>query len=513
MNDREVRILSMNNYIYGYLHFVKSTGQNVSSGNHKNRLSELVAFENAVKQVKADIVETKKTMSPSLHVLWHILEFYEMAIEDYVMINAINESISKTHLTAESAINLYFDHYIDSLKTKDAYFQSRTNDFIDLKNRLLNALSHQNQINSTHHKTFKKPTILVFDTIYPFEISHIELTNIVGVISFEGSLHSHVAIILSSLNIPYLIIPSVPSELINHDFVQIDIKTSQITKIDPSMKPKTNDTHLEPHHQSFTYPVSIHPAINIENELPAIIPADWISIGLYRTEFFFMDKNYLPDEIEQYLHYQKICQKAGSLRVRFRLLDVEPDKPIRILEGQGYGIDLLTKNRSLLMTQLRALITLSKDYPIGITVPMIDSIEEIKQIKTMIEEILKDEDIKSDQLNFQFGIMVERKNALKAFNTLTGFEYVLIGTNDLSAEYSNIERSSLTLNQNAYLNKEIQSDLKRLIKIADQKKILTILCGDGANLIDVIKENYNLGIRHFAPAPKNISLYHFTQKE
>lgn len=503
----------MNNCIYGYLHFVETMGQNDSSVNHKNQMSEHLAFEKAVKQVKTDISETKKSMNPSLHVLWDILEFYELAIEDYVMINTITESISKTHLTVESAINLYFDHYIDDLKTKDAYFQSRTNDFIDLKNRLLHALSHQNQSVSIHKKSYKKPTILVFDSIYPFELSQIDLKNIVGVICKEGSLHSHVAIILSSLNIPYQIIPTVKSEFINHDYVQVDLNTSKILKIDPSLQLVVNNISNIAKNLYFTHTVTIHPAINIESELPPIIPSYWASIGLYRTEFFFMDKNYLPDEIEQYLHYQKICQKAGGLRVRFRLIDVEPDKPIRMLEGQGYGIELLMKNRSLLVTQLRALLTLSKDYPIGITVPMINAIEEIKQIKLVIDEVIKTDDLQSTHLDYQFGIMVERKNALKAFSTLSGFDYVLIGTNDLSAEYGEIERSNLTLNQNAYLNKAFQPDLQNLIKITNQDNILTILCGDGANLIDVIKENYHLGIRHFAPSPKNICLYRMPQNE
>jgi phosphotransferase system enzyme I (PtsI) len=513
MNYREVRILSIGKFIYGYLHFVEAMEQNVAPSNRKNSASELYAFENAVKQVKTDIIETKKLISPSLHVLWTILEFYELAIEDFVMIETIRESITRTHLTAESAINLYFDHYIDSLKTKDAYFQSRTNDFMDLKNRLLNALSHQNKLISIGKSTFKKPTILVFNRIFPFELSQIELTNIEGVISTEGSLHSHVAIILSSLNIPYLIIPSAKSDLVNHDFVQIDLMTSKITKTHPIPQIQAIETHLEPINHAILSHVSIHPAINFENEIPIIIPDQWKSIGLYRTEFFFMDKNYLPDEIEQYLHYRKICQKALGLRVRFRLLDVEPDKPIRMLEGKGYGVDLLIKNHTLLATQLRALLALSKDFPIGITVPMINALAEIDQIKTVIHEILNEDEFQSSHLDYQFGIMIERKNALKQFNSLSGFDYILIGTNDLSAEYGKIERSNQLMNQNTYLNKELQTDLINLIKITEQKNILTLLCGDGANLIDVIKENYILGFRNFAPSPKNINLYQITSNE
>lgn len=493
--------------ISGYLYFVEPVVQNNTSIKHKNHMSESQAFENALKAVKADIDKTKLSLDASLHVLWDILQFYTLALDDEVMVNNILEYIHKLHLTAESAVNLYFDQYLDSLVSKDAYFKSRSHDFIDLKNRILSALSVQNSTVILSNYAFKEPTILVFETLYPYELSRIDFKHIIGVISTHGSLHSHVAIILSSLNIPYLILPSIKESFHNHDLIQVNLATSALSKTHQIQSEVFTDENSIEIEASLLEDIHLHPAINLISEIPEVIPTFWSSIGLYRTEFFFMDKNYLPDEIEQYLHYRSICQKALGTRVRFRLLDVELDKPLRVLDNRYFGIDLLLNNRPLLITQLRALLSVSKDYPIGITVPMIESNEQIQTILEVMNDLISQDEFQSEKLNYQFGIMIERKDALKHFDSLSGFDYILIGTNDLSAEYSHYLRSSQTLNQAQYLNKELQEDIVQLIKKTNEKNLLTILCGDGANMLPIMVEYYRQGVLHFAPSPKNISIY------
>ena len=500
-------ILTKPTSVYGYLFFVESSNVINTTVSKKSNLSELTIFENAIIRVKSEILETKKSIDASLEVLWDILAFYELAIEDYVMILEIKSLIVKTHLTAESAINLYFDNYIQSLKSTDSYFQSRTHDFIDLKNRLIHALKNHQPMVSLN-KRFKQPTILVFESVFPFELSQLDFTNIVGVISVNGSMHSHAAIILSSLAIPYMVMPMIKNQFHSYDLVQLDLTKNTLDLIDtlPNNIVTTDNVSIIEEDSIFQQ-IKIHPAINLETEIPKFIPRFWSSIGLIRTEFFFMNKNYFPDEIEQYLYYRDICQKVGGIRVLFRLIDVEIDKPLPLIEEKIYGIELLLKNRQLLRTQLTALLSVSKDFPIGITVPMIENQDHINQILNEINSITQKNEDKTRQLDYRFGVMIERKTALKTIQNLSGFDYILIGTNDLSAEYNQSLRNDQTMNQEAYLQQELQNDIKNLIKHTHMTKIETILCGDGANMLEVIRYYYEQGIRQFAPSIKNVSLY------
>ncbi len=494
--------------VTGYLFFMSNFNQINAKIHTKSSKSELALFDLAIQHAKTEILLTKNSIDASMVALWDILHFYELALQDPYMVHAIQDYIMNTHLTAEAAISHYFDSFVESLKTKDAYFKARSSDFIDLKHRLLNALKAPNRKVAKHTLSFDRPTILVFDSIFPYELSQIHYHQVVAVISKDGSYHSHSAIILSSMKIPYMITPNINPQLKTGDIVSLNLTTGALSISDsiPTLQKSLSNSDnqeiikLKPS-------IQLHPAINLINEIPNPIPSFWKSIGLYRTEFLFMEKNYLPDEIEQYLHYCSICQKANGIRVLFRLLDVEADKPLPLLEKGLYGIDLLLKNRNLLKSQLTALLCVSKKYPIGITVPMIQNQEQIYFILETIDSLKKQNDFDTVHFDYRFGIMVERMEALKGIKKLTGFDYILVGTNDLAAEYSKIDRSNHALNLESYLNQNLLNDIQILVEDATNRQLITMLCGDAANHREAIDVYRTIGITDFAPAAKSIHFY------
>lgn len=505
----EVMKLAGSKSIQGYLEFVIHPAVNEPFKKTSNPETELTRFHNALESAKKKIVLTKKSIDANLESLQNVIHFHELAMDDPDLIARVKDYILNAKLTAEAAVMMYFNQLIDMYQTKNDFFRARTVDFIDIRNRIVNALKYPFVDSLTDKQIFSRPTILVYDIVYPNELTQIDFANIVGVISLRGSLHSHVSIVLKSLNIPFLVGLNSIKQYHSGQYVRITMENALIELTNESCDDLLSNTDLD-EESNLIDNVFLHPALNLVQEIPSEIPAYWSSVGLFRTEFIFMDKPYLPDEIEQYLIYQDICEKAKGIRVNFRLIDVEPDKLLPSVESALFGIDLLLKHESLLKDQLRALLEISVKYPIGIIVPMIENQEQINHILHTIRFIINEEHY-NQSLNYRFGIMVERRTAVENFEMLDGFDFILIGTNDLTADYSKLSRDNLLLKSHHYLNSELLSDINELIRKTKLKKTDIILCGDAANDQDSIEVYRLMGIQSFAPSPKNYFLYQKTK--
>lgn len=497
--------MAENKSIQGYLEFVIHPTVSEPIKKATNPETELTRFHNALENAKKKIALTKKSIHADLESLQNVIHFHELALGDPDLISRVTEYILMAQLTAEAAVTMYFNQLIEMYQTKNDFFKARTIDFIDIRNRIVNALKYPYIDTISEKKNYFRPTILVYDIVYPNELTQIDFTNIVGVISLRGSLHSHVSIVLKSLNIPFIVGLDSINQYQAGQYVRITPENSliELTNEDTSTLITKTD------HQTdviLSDKIYFHPALNLAQEIPINIPSYWSSIGLFRTEFIFMDKPYLPDEIEQYLIYQNICEKAKGLRVNFRLIDVEPDKLLPSVESKLFGIDLLLHHESLLKDQLRALLSVSAKYPIGIIVPMIENQEQIDEILRTIKIIIQEEH-SIHSLNYRFGIMVERKSTVNHFDKLHGFDFILIGTNDLAADYSKLSRDNLLLKSHHYINNELLSDVSALIKTAKLNLKDIILCGDAANYKDTIQVYQSMGVQSFAPSPKNYILY------
>lgn len=501
-------ILKKEKTVYGYLEFINQKTVNEPIKKASNPATELIRFESALKKAKTKLELTKNTIDINLESLHNVIQFHLLALEDPDLLSHVKDSILNMQLTAEAAVTLYFDQLIQMYQHKNDFFKARTIDFIDIRNRLINALKYPYLEHSCQKKSYSRPTILVYDVVYPNELTQIDFENVMGIISLRGSLHSHASIVLKSMSIPFIVGLSAINAFASGTYIKLSLTTNEITVLSEEVH-KNHSISTEEEEFEIMTDVKLHPALNLIEEIPKIIPKYWSSIGLFRTEMIFMDKPYLPDEIEQYLAYQEICERAKGIRVHFRLIDVEPDKLLPAIETTQYGIELLLNHDTLLTDQLRALIALSAKYKIGITVPMIENQTQIEAIKKSTNEIIMNEydELSRGLLDFRFGIMVERKQAVSSFKQLHGFDYILIGSNDLSSDYVKIKRDDDSLKTSHYLNLDMIKDIKNLVIEAKTKHIDVILCGDAANLEETISTYINIGITAFSPSPKNSILY------
>jgi phosphoenolpyruvate-protein phosphotransferase (PTS system enzyme I) len=427
------------------------------------------------------------------------------------MIEAICDLIMNTRLTAYSAVETYFNDYTAKMKAKPEYFQARIDDIEDLKHRILATLSATQGAKSSETISFDRPVILIYSTLFPYELAQVAMKNVKAVISRSGSLHSHAAIILDSLNVPYRILKSIPEDLFPSDYVQFDLKTNRFTKIVLSSDEGVAETAVPESSASLIHilPLSLYPAVNLLSEIPTLLSERIEGIGLYRSEFLFMNRTFAPDEIEQYLHYLAISERFSGLRVNFRLLDVEPDKPLPMFKTSVYGIDFLLKNRTMLNTQLKALVALSQIHPVGIIIPMVASQTEIDLINAAIDRIKTDFMNQPDTAtpDLKLGIMVERIVAIERIDQFSKIDFMMIGSNDLSAEYQSVSRNDDGLIASAYRSIAMIQAVSRVHSHCHKQGLPLILCGDAANQIDSILIYATLGISCFSPSISKLDLY------
>ncbi len=492
--------------IDGQIRFLKpSILHNIS--NSPTELNDQVkAFNQALISAREDIAKTKKVLKSENSVFQDVLLFYEMVLIDPVMIESIKDLITQSHLTASSAIELYFSDQELQLTKHDAYFQARKTDYQDVKNRLLNALSGTNMRLITPVK-YEKPTLLLCEKLWVTDLMQMDFSHVRAVFTYEGSTHSHVAIILASYGIGYFIIPKIDSEIKEGDWVQFNPSTLKIKHAN-ILQNKEGDPLQNAYSHVLPQGIELWPAINLMNELTGENIKEIHGIGLIRTEWLFMGRNYPPDEIEQILYYQGIINSAKGKPVYFRLLDVENDKPLPYVNQKLQGAEFLLNNPEITHTQLKALYTVSINNPIGIILPMVKIKAEVDQIWQWFDQIQK-----SSPSTIAKGIMVETLEAINSIDQFRNLDFMMLGTNDLASAYANVARTSADFNDDNYLNPAMVRAIYKVMNHCKKHHIRLVLCGDAANRKTTLLVYLSLGVKLFAPSIKNIELYHHYSQE
>jgi len=496
---------------YGHLIFMDRKIDEITTALRQSPQAEADHFKASLRQLESQMDALLLKLKDAPDVIRSVLHFYQSALNDPYMIESVCDLILNIRLTAYSAVEAYFDDYTAKMKAKTEYFKARIDDIVDLKHRILSTLSETQDSKSGDTISFDRPVILVYSTLFPYELAQVAMKNVKAVISLSGSPHSHAAIILDSLQVPYRILPSIPEDLSPSDYVRFDLMTNRFKKIDEAGDGVAEETveHESPVSQTRTFPLNLYPAVNLLSEIPSRLPENIAGIGLYRSEFLFMNRSFAPDEIEQYLHYLAISERFFGLRVNFRLLDVEPDKPLPMFKSPVYGIDFLLSNGTILNTQLKALVALSQVYPLSIIIPMVVCQTEIDSIIEAIDRIKTEfqNQPNPNPIDLKLGIMVERIAAIEQIDRFSKIDFMMIGSNDLSAEYQSVSRNDDRMLASAYRSIAMIRAVNRVQSHCQKRRLPLILCGDAANQIDSILIYAALGIKCFAPSISKIGLY------
>ena len=489
--------------------------------------AEKKRFEDAVEQFKKETAEMaediRKRIGPKEA---EILESHLIMIDDPTMSGEMRKLIDAGQCS-ESAVEAVCDSFISLFsELNDEFMQQRATDVSDIKLSLLKLLLG---VEDTDIRKVPPGTILVAKDLTPSMTSQIRKENVLGIITEVGGKTSHSAILARALEIPAVLsVPRITEVVKNKDTAIVDgsqgivyinpegdllsryrIQREEYLKKQTELKDffgketKTADG-LEP--QLFCN-------IGSPKDAEKVIECDGEGVGLFRSEFLFMDNAVMPTEEEQFNAYKEAAQIMDGKTLIIRTLDIGGDKDIPYLHMKkeenpflGYrAVRYCLGNQEVFRTQLRAIIRASAFGKVKIMLPLVSCVEELRAAKELIYEIkvdLEQNGISYDK-HIEVGCMIETPSASLIADLLAQeSDFFSIGTNDLTQYTMTVDRRNANV---SYLYSTFHPSVLRSVKhIIDSGKAAGIpvgMCGEAASDPLFIPLLLSFGLSEFSVNP------------
>ena len=490
--------------------------------------AEKTRFENAVSVFKTNTEALAEKMDKT-GADGEILRGHIAMISDPYMISQINEQIENGNC-AESALSAVCDMFITVFSSADDELtKQRAADVEDIKKRILKILLGIEDINL---KTLPENTILIVDELTPSMTAEMDKENIKGIITEKGGKTSHSAIISRSLKIPSVLSVKDALTLIEDgkDII-IDGENGEVyTDFDEHLKQKfieIQKTYIQkakteelfrgkPTVTADGEEKELFANIGSHKDLDAVISGDAEGIGLFRTEFLFMDRTSAPSEEEQFDAYKAVAVGMKGKEVIIRTLDVGGDKEIPYLglkreENPFLGfraVRYCLKNSESYRLQLRAILRASAFGNLSIMIPLVTCVDELLQVKEMVSEIMHELDdcniaYKKD---IKIGVMVETPAACMIADLLAQHaDFFSIGTNDLTGYIMAADRGNSDVEYlYSVFNPAVLRAIKHIISCAKEKGIKCGMCGEAAADEKLIPLLVSFGLNEFSVNPTSV---------
>lgn len=455
----------------------------------------------------------------------YIFDAHLAILEDPIFMNEIQGIIELQYKAAEVAVKEVIDKFVDMFNLiDDEYMKERALDIKDVGNRLLKHLLGDT---SSTVPPIDHPYILVAKELTPSQLAHLDPANVLGLLTILGGTHSHVSIMARAMSVPYVL--GLEGKLLrpiqNGDFLIIDgqegtlyINPDKIT-IERYQARKKNWLEFKESLQEIadvapvtldkSY-VNLHANINSVLEIDQVLRNGASGVGLFRTEYLYMDRDSLPSEDEQYEVYRHAARQLKGRPIVIRTLDIGGDKKLDYLPLAkednpflGYrAIRISLDRKDLFMTQLRAILRASHYGNVKIMYPMVTSLDEVLKAKALLEKAKAELHAQGlpYNANIEVGLTIEVPAAALIADVLASeVNFMSIGTNDLVQYVLAVDR----MNENiAHLYNPYHPAVIRLLKhVIDSAKSVGIpvgVCGEMAGDIRALPIWLGLGIEELS---------------
>lgn len=451
-----------------------------------------------------------------------IFEVHQMMLEDDDYNDSVKNIITSQGLNAEYAVATTGDNFSTMFAAMDdEYFQARAVDVKDISERIINILMGIGEA-----KVSDEPSIIVAEDLAPSETVQMDKSKLLGFVTRLGSSNSHTAILARTMNIPALIQVDIKEEWNGKQAIIDGFSGKFIIEPEADVLEEYQKKQAEQQERRRLLAeqkgkptvtkngkaIKLFANIGSVSDLQSVMENDAAGIGLFRSEFLYLESETYPTEEEQFKAYKMVAETMAGKKVIIRTLDIGADKQVDYFEldkeenpAMGLrAIRICLTRPEIFKTQLRALLRASAFGNIAVMYPMIISVEEVRKIKAIMEEVKAELDEAGIPYgNVEQGIMIETPAAVILSDLLAKeVDFFSIGTNDLTQYTLAIDRQNAKLDE--FYNSHHEAVLRMIqmvVENAHKAGIWAGICGELGADLELTDRFMEMGVDELSVSP------------
>ncbi len=488
---------------------------------------EIKRFTQAKEQAKSQLAALyEKALKEVGEANAAIFEVHQMMLDDLDYVESITNMISSQGINAEYAVATTGDNFAEMFAAMDDdYMRERAADVKDISNRVIHIL----QGGSEQAGLGDQPVIILADDLAPSETVQLDKSKVLSFVTRHGSTNSHTAILARTMNIPALIGVDYPEDAEGHMAVVdgrngvfiLDPTEEELTKYEALRQEEVEKARLlqelkgKENITKAGKKIALYANIGGVGDVASVLANDAGGIGLFRSEFLYLETEDYPSEEQQFKAYRTVAENMAGKKVIIRTLDIGADKQVDYFgleheenPAMGYrAIRICLDRKEIFKTQLRAIYRASYYGNISIMFPMIISVDEVKAAKEMcatVQEELKSEGVRYGKV--ELGIMIETPAAVMISDLLAKeVDFFSVGTNDLTQYTLAIDRQNPKLD-NIYdaHHPAILRMLQTIIDNGHKEGCWVGICGELGADVTLTDTFLKMGIDELSVSPSMI---------